>query len=396
MPRKRTTTSSRSRAAQNRNPLVYLLLLILLLVLAYYNRDELGSIVPVPDIPQGNQNGGQSGGQTGQTGGNSAIQMFFTTPSLVYPDKRDQRTPSPLLQATVADIDAARRSVDVAVFDLDVPEFVDALLRAKERGAEVRVVLDSENLETPEVAEQAGRLENGGITVISDQREAFMHNKFIVIDNAITWMGSWNITENDTFRNNNNMIRFVNQQLSGFYSGEFEQMFDKRFGSRKQSNAPYPSLTIGSARVEVHFSPKDGVAEYVLQRLEAARSSIRFMTFSYTSDPIADAMLAKQQAGLLVQGVFEAQNASGTGSEFGKLKRGGIDVLEDGNCYILHHKTIIIDDRIVITGSYNFTGSAEESNDENLVIIDDAAIAQQYIAEFQRLYQRASAPRRCG
>lgn len=388
MPRKRTTTRTRSRATQTRNPLVYLALLILLLVLAYYNRDELGSVVPIPSD--------QTGGQTGPSSGNSAVQVFFTTPTLVYPDKRDQRQPSPLLQAVIADIDAARSSVDVAVFDLDLPDLVDALLKAKERGIEVRGVLDSENLETPEVAEQIGRLERRGIRVVVDEREAFMHNKFIVVDSAITWMGSWNMTENDTFRNNNNMIRFVNQQISGFYTSEFEQMYDGRFGSRKQSNAPHPTLTIGSARIETHFSPKDGVAQYVLRRLEAARSSIRFLTFSYTSDPIAEAMLAKQQAGLLVQGVFEAQNASGTGSEFGKLKRGGIDVLEDGNCYILHHKVIIIDDRIVITGSYNFTGSAEESNDENLVVIDDSVVAQQYIAEFQRLYQKASAPRRCG
>ncbi len=395
MPRKRTTTKPRSRAAQTRNPLVYVVLLVLLLVVAYYSRDDLGSLLPTPDAPPADQTGGQPS-QPGPGGGNSAVQAFFTTPSLVYPDKRDQRKPSPLLQSAIADIDAARSSVDVAVFDLDLPELVDALLKAKERGAGVRVVLDSENLDTPEVAEQVGRLEEDGIKVVGDQREAFMHNKYIVVDGAITWMGSWNMTENDTFRNNNNMIRFVNQQISAFYTTEFDQMFDGRFGPRKQSSAPYPPLTIGSSRVEVHFSPKDGVAQYVLRRLEEARSSIRFMTFSYTSDPIAEAMLAKQQAGLLVQGVFETQNASGTGSEFGKLKRGGIDVLEDGNCYILHHKVIIIDDRIVITGSYNFTASAEESNDENLVVIDDSAVAQQYIAEFQRLYQLASAPRRCG
>jgi len=72
------------------------------------------------------------------------------------------------------------------------------------------------------------------------------------------------------------------------------------------------------------------------------------MTFSYTSAPIASAMLERAQAGLLVQGVFERQNAAGTGAVFGRLKAGGIDILTDGNCYILHHKVILIDDHIVI------------------------------------------------
>jgi len=71
------------------------------------------------------------------------------------------------------------------------------------------------------------------------------------------------------------------------------------------------------------------------------------------------------------------------------------DVLEDSNCYILHHKAIIIDERTVITGSYSFTNSAERDNDENLVIVDDLALARMYLQEFQRAYARAQAPARC-
>jgi phosphatidylserine/phosphatidylglycerophosphate/cardiolipin synthase-like enzyme len=107
-------------------------------------------------------------------------------------------------------------------------------------------------------------------------------------------------------------------------------------------------------------------------------------------------MVAKHQEGISVDGVFESQNAEGTGAEFNKLRSGGINVLEDGSCYILHHKTIIIDDRVVITGSYNFTASAERDNDENLVIIDDATLARQYIEEFDRTYAQAETPTRCG
>ncbi len=379
-----------------------ILIALLALALIYlYQSGTLGSIledVEAPEIqvgPQSPEPGGQPS-EPGAATGSGEIQVFFTTTALVYPDRPAQRGELPLLQAVVADIDAAHTSVDVAVFDLDVVEFVDTLLRAKERGVAVRLIVDSENLETPEVAEQTGRLQDADIPVKFDDREPFMHNKFVVVDGAVAWTGSWNITTNDTFRNNNNFLRFASSEMAANYTREFDQMFDGTFGTRKSTGTPHPQLQVGGVPVEVYFSPEDRPAQYVLQRLEQATTSIRFMTFSFTSDPIAQAMIAKTEAGLTVQGVFERQNASGTGAEFQTLSDGGVDVLEDGNCYILHHKVIVIDDRIVITGSYNFTASAERDNDENLVIIEDPALARAYLEEFERLYAQAQSPTRCG
>src|SRR5215216_3362790 len=125
------------------------------------------------------------------------------------------------------------------------------------------------------------------------------------------------------------MLRFASRQLAADYENEFEQMFAGRFGTSKRSATPYPQVCLGSARVEVYFSPEDGVAKHVLERLEAAKRSIHFMTFSYTEDTISDAMIAKVEAGLTMRGVFEAQNATGTGADFNRLKQGGVDMLED-------------------------------------------------------------------
>ena len=191
------------------------------------------------------------------------------------------------------------------------------------------------------------------------------------------------------------MLRFVSRQLAADYTNEFAQMFDGRFGTSKRSATPYSQVRLGKSHIEVYFSPEDGVAKYVLARLAAARKSIHFMTFSYTEDKISDAMIAKVKAGLVVRGVFESQNAHGSGADFNRLKHGGVDVLEDGNCYILHHKAIVIDERTVITGSYNFTSSAEKDNDENLVIVDDLQLARAYLDEFERVYAQAQAPARC-
>jgi len=324
-----------------------------------------------------------------------AVQVFFTTPTLIYPDQPWQRPAVPLLQSVLADIAAARSSIDVASFDFDIEPLTAGLLAAQRRGVAVRLIVDSENLLTPEVSEQTGRLQRAGVAVRFDRREPFMHNKFLVIDGTTTWLGSWNLTTNDTYRNNNNMLRLVSRQLAADYANEFAQMLAGRFGTSKRSATPYPQVRLGAARVEVYFSPEDGVAKHVLRRLSAAKHSIRFMAFSYTAREIVDAMIAKARAGVSLSGVVEAQNATGSHAAYGTLSAAGLDVLLDGNCYILHHKVIVIDERTVITGSYNFTSSAEQDNDENLVIVDDPSLARAYLEEFARVYAQAQAPARC-
>lgn len=323
------------------------------------------------------------------------IKAYFTTPTLIYPDRRDQRPDSPLLKAVISDIGQAERTIDVAVFDIDLRELTDALLAAKKRGVTVRLVVDSENLIAPEVAEVTGQMQQAGIAITFDEREAFMHNKFIVIDRRVLWLGSWNMTTNDTYRNNNNMLRLRSQLAADSYQKEFQAMFEGLFGTRKPVLV-HPAIRLDETPIDFYFSPEDGVAQHVLAEIGRARRSIRFMAFSFTSDEIASAMVDRRRAGLSVQGVMERQNVEGTGAVFQQLADGGVDVLEDGNCYILHHKVIIIDEQIVITGSYNFTNSAERSNDENLVIIADKELAAQYLAEFARIQELAQSPTRCG
>ena len=78
------------------------------------------------------------------------------------------------------------------------------------------------------------------------------------------------------------MLRIASRQIAADYANEFEQLFDGRFGSGKSSATPFPRMRVGGVPIEVYFSPEDGVAKYVLQRLAAAKRSIHFMTFSYT------------------------------------------------------------------------------------------------------------------
>jgi phosphatidylserine/phosphatidylglycerophosphate/cardiolipin synthase-like enzyme len=328
--------------------------------------------------------------------GDGALQAFFTTPYLVYPDVPAERTPPAHEQAILSDLDAAQTSIDVATFEYNLMSIADALIRAQERGVAVRLALDKENLEKEEMEEWIERVEAAGIPVAWQDATAFLHSKYIIVDNRIVWMGSWNITENDTYRNNNNLLRITAPAIVENYEAEFSQMFDGVFGNSKESLAPNPVVEVNGIRIENYFSPKDSVASRIVERLQGAQSSIRFLAFSFTSDEIAQAMLDRHAAGVPVQGVFEARNAHGTGAEFEALEAQGLEVLEDGNCYTMHHKVIIIDEQTVITGSYNFSQRAEDTNDENLVMIDSPELARQFLDEFERVYGQAQTPTQCG
>jgi phosphatidylserine/phosphatidylglycerophosphate/cardiolipin synthase-like enzyme len=101
-------------------------------------------------------------------------------------------------------------------------------------------------------------------------------------------------------------------------------------------------------------------------------------------------LLEQAAEGIEVKGIFEeSQYRSNTGGEFDRLSAAGLDVHLDGNDRNMHHKVFIIDGKIVIVGSYNFSRSAEERNDENTLIIRSPEIAAQYLAEFDRVYQQA-------
>jgi phosphatidylserine/phosphatidylglycerophosphate/cardiolipin synthase-like enzyme len=114
------------------------------------------------------------------------------------------------------------------------------------------------------------------------------------------------------------------------------------------------------------------------------------MAFSFTTDEFGEAIRTQAENGLTVAGVMEEQQVkSNLGTEYDPFKQAGLDVFIDGIEGLMHHKTMIIDERIVITGSYNFSRSAETRNDENLILIYNEEIADFFLQEFQRVYQQS-------
>ncbi len=283
-------------------------------------------------------------------------------------------------------IDSATGTIDIAAYDLDIRAVVDALLRAHERGVTVRLVIEGDYQDRSGPTE----LQRIGVPVVIERRDALMHNKFMVLDGRTVWTGSWNFAYNETYRNDNNVVIINSRTMAENYLTEFEEMFARQlFGEASPANTPQPQVRIGDTTVQVYFSPEDDPQPRIVDVLKSAQSSVYFLAFNMTDNDISNVLVRKQRDGILVRGVMEAEHSNSTGGDYDTLRAAGVDVLQDGNAYRMHHKVFVVDEATVITGSYNFTRSAAQFNDENLLIIRSPDIAARYLEEFSRVYQLA-------
>lgn len=311
------------------------------------------------------------------------FQLYFTDPSNPLSAQKTGGIDLPLAAA----IDNAKLSVDVAIYSLSLNSIRDALIRAHDRGVQVRMVMESENMDRSDPQ----KLKDAGIPILGDRREGLMHDKFVVIDGSEVWAGGMNYTDSGAYEDNNVMMRIRSVKMAENYTTEFEEMFvDDLFGDNIRAATPNPRVTIDGTPVDVYFSPDDGVQDILVDIVGAAQESIYFMAFSFTADPLGQVILSRAESGVTVAGVMdEEQVKSNQGTEFDAFRRAGLDVYIDGNPGQMHHKIMIVDESIVIVGSYNFTNSAETRNDENLLVIYNQEIAAQFLEEFKRVYERA-------
>ncbi len=325
-------------------------------------------------------------GSVDETVAGDWITIYFTDPQ--YPD--EGATPNALDADLVALIESAQQTIDVAAYELNLESVTDALIAAQDDGLQVRLVTDGSNTDEESIA----RLEEAGVPVVArPEGWGIMHDKFVVVDGMWVWTGSWNLTYNGTYRNNNNAVMLASRAVAEDYEREFAEMFAGQFGPSSPADTPYPLVSIeGQERtveVEVYFSPDDGVRQQLLDLLATAQSNVRFMAYQFTNQELADALIELSDRGVTVQGVLEERSISSEYSQFGYLAAGGVDVWADDNPYIMHHKVFIVDDQVVVLGSYNFSGNAEDDNDENVLIVHDSRVAQAFMAEFGRVLQEA-------
>ena len=135
--------------------------------------------------------------------------------------------------------------------------------------------------------------------------------------------------------------------------------------------------------IEVYFSPGGGCTEAIVDALGHAKQTVFVQAYSFTSAPIAKALTDAHARGVKVQVILDRSQKTEKYSSADFVAHAGIPCLIDSKHAISHNKVMIIDDRIVLSGSFNFTKAAEERNAENLLVIQDASLASKYLVNWR-------------
>ena len=330
-------------------------------------------------------------------------------------------------QATISSqliraIDASKVSIDIAIHGLALREVAAALLRAKNRGVRVRIVMNQTHVfpekprdtRTPEVQmliDQGFELKmlRGG------DMFGIMHNKIALFDGQVLETGSYNWTHAaDAWHWENAMLHAEQARIKA-YQAYWDWMWS--LASKIPSRAPplptpipegqphpnlppapqdsaRPVLFNGEAFPAQAFSP-GGVSAHLVRAIDASKASIDLANFSFTSEVLRDALLRAKERGVKVRIVFDADQYKFL-SEMRWFADNGFDLLlqsgKNGGRGVMHNKFAVFDGALVEAGSFNWTRNGEKNNYENAMFLyapDDVA---GFAAYFERIRASAWAP----
>jgi phosphatidylserine/phosphatidylglycerophosphate/cardiolipin synthase-like enzyme len=324
------------------------------------------------------------------------IKVFFNkTIDLAYANgfQPDGLGAAAVLTETINRINACTQTLDVAMYNNGRSDITTALLNAHNRGVRVRYIAS-------ESTSNSALLPAPPFPVLYGNQESLMHDKFIIADvnlpdKAWVMSGSLNWTNQNINTDFNNTLFIQDQSLARAYQLEFEEMWGSnqanpdvalgRFGSNKTDNTPH-QFVVGESKVALWFSPSDRTTDRIVDAMRSADQDIFFATFSFTKNEIGDALIDAHNSNIEVRGMIE--NISDPGVEIGVLNNAGIDCRPHVISGDLHHKYAVIDannnNPMVITGSHNWTFTAETANDENTLIIENYRLASLFKAEFEK------------
>lgn len=346
-----------------------------------------------------------------QSSSTGNIKVYFTRPvdTTVATGAKAKQLYRLVDDTCIAYINRAKQSIDIAIYNFNVEgisNIAGALNAAYTRGVQVRVVTDggTNNSAIPTLVAGIGKLARPVTTGI-------MHNKFMVIDghstnqnDPIVWTGSCNWTDQNVNTDANNVLFIQDASLAKVYTLEFNEMFGSttttpnasaaKFGGAKSDNTPH-ELVIGGKRVEVFFSPSDGVNQQIVNHIATANNDIEIGTMLITRKIISDAIIARKNAGVSSRVVITNRTTSDATVVADLTAALGSNFKEYAEQGLLHNKCMIIDqsgnpsDPMVWTGSHNWSDAANVNNDENSIVIHDGPIANLYYQEFKYRFDKA-------
>ena len=206
------------------------------------------------------------------------------------------------------------------------------------------------------------------------------HHKFGLIGESQLFTGSWNFTIRGTSRNHNHAFWIVSEELVRSYSHEFNQIWSGKSQANKLSNWDYNWSDLEEGKARVLFAPQDPIKEAIIASLQKAQKSILVSLFFLTDLDLLNLLKVKKYEGVEVKLIIDNL---GIGSKVGKIGKPlrkvlfdfGLDFWTDDGSGHWHHKMAIVDKRMILSGSANWSQAAFKKNDENLLQIEHQKLA---------------------
>jgi phosphatidylserine/phosphatidylglycerophosphate/cardiolipin synthase-like enzyme len=332
---------------------------------------------------------------------------------------RTDRIPGSL----VAAIDATRSTLRLALYQLTLPGVADAIVRAKGRGVDVKLIYDqghggaaaapgdgSQPASASGASPQFNQVTAAGVeTRLLKGGGSFgiMHNKFAVFDGELVETGSFNWTTAADGSNFENALFRDDASLASLYASYFDWMWalgrpvnpsvardlSGAFGTPPAD--PSPSVRFkGGAWPRVMFSPGGGTEARLVAAVNGCGTTLEIAMFSFYSMPLADAVIAAKSRGVAVRVVTDVSQARRSPA-VAKLAAAGVDLRlsagRDGRG-VLHHKFARFDGEMLTAGSFNFSENAESNNFENQIFSADPGDLIGFGTEFEAVWAQGHAP----
>lgn len=311
--------------------------------------------------------------------------LFLNLPG-EYPSKKSEAS---FGKELINLINQSQKNIQFAIYGLrGQDEILQALIDAKKRGVKIQGVVDS-TVHGENYYEDTHRLYEL-FEIRSDHKSAIMHNKFFIFDQHIVWTGSANISDTGTGGYNvNNVVVIEDKNIATIYTHEFEQMFEKHHFNVKKEASFHPSLKTSDSVITLSFSPKSSTYQKCIEPLmRNAKQYIYIPIFYLTHKELTQELIKAHQRGVEIKVILDASAAKNKYSTHTYLREAGIEVKVENFGGKMHAKSMIVDDKFIVSGSMNFTKAGENKNDENTLILENAILAKQYKEHFMELWRR--------
>ncbi len=295
----------------------------------------------------------------------SWLTRAYSSAELPTPEQPTQFYSSQLnqdLQQVFLDaFDQAEKSINIMIYALKDKPLIYMLNRKNRQGVKIMIVCDA----------QASRKLHGKldkeIEVVPRLTRGLMHNKIVTIDEEKVYIGSANMT-GESLKVHANLV-------VGIYSPEMAKLINKKTHSllafERSQLIPTQTFQVGDQTVELWFLPdnKEGYRR-ISQLIKSAKKSVKVAMFTWTRPDLAEEVIAARERGVDVQVILDRHSASGASKKIvAMFEEANLPYRINRGPGLLHHKMLIVDDRVIEIGSANWTRAAFNSNDDNFIVV---------------------------